>query len=120
MLRPCVPRGRQVPEVAATMRNLSKEMMKAGMIEEMVAVRPVSTSTRPWLNSERSPRVAVCVSNGSNTEPHASPPGGFPSAFDRGSPVESSPPSEPGLWLARRADVKLSLPPPLATTRVRS
>lgn len=34
----CWPsRVTQVPEVAATMRNLSKEMMKAGMIEEMVA-----------------------------------------------------------------------------------
>ena len=40
-------------------------------------------------------RVAVCGSNGSISEPrdspnesHASPPGGFPSALNRGSPIE--------------------------------
>jgi len=42
-------------------------------------------------------RVAVCRSNESNTEPrdspndpHASPPGGFPSAFSRSSPIKTS------------------------------
>jgi hypothetical protein len=46
------------------------------------------------LAAGRSPRGAVCGSNGFNTEPrdspnepHAIPPGGFPSAFNRGSPV---------------------------------
>ena len=41
--------------------------------------------------------MAVCGSNGFNTEPHdtpnephARPPGGFPSAFNRGFPIEPS------------------------------
>jgi charged multivesicular body protein 3 len=41
----------QVPEVAATMRNLSKEMMKAGMMEEMLAdtLDDVSILLKPLL-----------------------------------------------------------------------
>ena len=38
----------------------------------------------------RRTRVAVCGSNWFNTEPRAYPPGGFPSAFNSGSPIDPS------------------------------
>jgi len=56
------------------------------------------TSEHPSYHPNPLTRVDVCGSNGLNTnharqpqyEPQASPPGGFPSAFSRGSPIDLS------------------------------